>query len=201
MIKPDPQTHLPRTFFNQPTLKVAEELLGKIVVRQYNGQPLRGRIVETEAYIGQADSACHCAKGKTSRTEVMFGEAGHAYVYLVYGMHYMFNIVTEAEGFPSAVLIRAVEPLDGIEQMAALRGKHRQNLSNGPARLCQALAIDKNFNRWDLTRGEILWVDDAPSIPKANIRTGKRVGIGYANSIDQNAPWRFWIEGNAHLSR
>lgn len=192
---------LSRPFFNQPTLQVAKELLGKIIVRRYNGQILRARIVETEAYIGTDDSACHCAKGRTPRTEVMFGEAGHAYVYLVYGIHNMFNIVTETENFPSAVLIRAIEPLDGIEQMRQLRGKHRQNLGKGPARLCQALAIDRNFNAWDLTRGDTLWLADAPPIPIAEIRTGKRIGIGYANSVDQNALWRFWINGNGYISR
>lgn len=194
-------TPLPQTFFNRPTLDVAKELLGKIIVRQYNGQLLSGRIVETEAYIGMDDSACHCAKGRTPRTEVMFGEAGRAYVYLVYGMHFMFNIVTEADGFPSAVLIRAIEPLDGIEQMRQLRGKHHRNLGNGPARLCQALAIDKRFNNWDLTQKDTLWTTDAALISAAKIRNGERIGIGSADPIDQAAPWRFWIEGNVHVSR
>ncbi len=194
-------TPLPQTFFNRPTLNVAKELLGKIIVRRYGEQRLSGRIVETEAYIGMDDSACHCAKGKTSRTEIMFGTAGRAYVYLVYGMHFMFNIVTEAEGFPSAVLIRAIEPLDGIEQMRQLRGKHHRNLGNGPARLCQALAIDKTFNHWDLTLGDTLWVSDAPPISASKIRAGRRIGIGYAAPVDQNALWRFWIDENIHVSR
>ena len=194
-------TPLPQTFFNRPTLNVAKELLGKIIVRRYGEQRLSGRIVETEAYIGMDDSACHCAKGKTSRTEIMFGTAGRAYVYLVYGMHFMFNIVTEAEGFPSAVLIRAIEPLDGIEQMRQLRGKHHRNLGNGPARLCQALAIDKTFNHWDLTLGDTLWVSDAPPISASKIHAGRRIGIGYAAPIDQNALWRFWIDENIHVSR
>ncbi len=192
---------LPESFFNRPTLTVARDLLGKTLVRRRHGTELRGKIVEVEAYIGQTDTACHCSKGRTPRTEVMFGAAGRAYVYFVYGMHYMLNIVTEASGFPAAILIRAVEPLAGQQEMAALRGNSAQNLTNGPARLCQAMAIDKRFNGWNLTVGDTLWVADAPAVPDTAVARGRRIGIGYATPADQNAPWRLWLKNNPFVSR
>ena len=195
------RTPLAETFFNRPTLTVARDLLGKSLVRRWHGVELRGKIVEVEAYIGQEDTACHCSKGRTPRTEVMFGAAGRAYVYFVYGMHYMLNIVTEEIGFPAAILIRAVEPLAGQREMAALRGNSARNLTNGPARLCQAMAIDKQFNGWNLTTGDTLWVADAPTLPTDAIARGTRIGIGYAAPADQNALWRFWLKDNPFVSR
>ena len=190
-----------RTFYQNNNLQVAENLLGKIIVREYNKQRLTAMIVETEAYIGKDDSACHAAKGLTQRTEVMFGEAGMAYVYFVYGMHYMLNIVTEEINFPAAVLIRAVEPLSGNDVMANNRNVHGKNISNGPAKLCQALNIDKSLNGWDITKGEKLWFEEHEAISTFEIANSPRVGIDYAKEKDRKAPWRFYIENNPYVSK
>jgi len=192
---------LSQSFFGRDTLIVARELLGKTLVRNPDGQRLSGLIVETEAYLGQNDSANHASKGRTPRTAVMFGPPGIAYVYFVYGMHYMFNVVTEAEGAPCAVLLRAIEPLQGRQTMQTLRGHKLHHLTDGPARLCQALAIDRRFNRWDLTQGESLWLEDAPAIPDERVTAGSRIGIAYASTEAQQAPWRFWIKDNGYVSR
>jgi DNA-3-methyladenine glycosylase len=148
-------------------------------------------IVETEAYCGEADSACHAHRGKTPRNAVMFGEPGHAYVYFTYGMHYMLNLVTEAEGRPCAVLVRAILPLAGIEEMEVCRKRKGAELTNGPAKLCQAFSIDKALNGWDLTCGKELWVEDYKKIPAESIITTPRIGIDYAKKEHQDAPWRF----------
>jgi DNA-3-methyladenine glycosylase len=182
---------LDRKFYRRDTLQVARELLGKKLVRHINGVELTGMIVETEAYCGQADSACHAHRGKTARNAVMFGEPGHAYVYFTYGMHYMLNLVTEAEGNPCAVLIRAIVPLIGIEAMEAHRKRKGSELTNGPAKLCQALSIDKSLNGLDLTGGKELWVKDYKKIPDSTVITTPRIGIDYAHIKDKNAPWRF----------
>lgn len=193
--------HLDETFFNRPTLAVARALLGAKLVRRLNGHLLSGLIVETEAYIGRDDTACHAHKGYTPRTAIMFGRAGVAYVYLVYGMHHMLNIVTEAEDQPCAVLIRAIEPVTGRTHMQAHRGQHHRNLTNGPARLCQALAIDRTFNGLGLCRANGLWLEPGRSIPEALVSTGPRVGIGYAAPKDQQAPWRFRVSNNENVSK
>ena len=135
---------LTRKFYARNTLKVARALLGAKLVRRINGNELSGMIVETEAYCGERDSACHAHRGKTKRNAVMYGYPGHAYIYFTYGMHYLLNLVTEAEGNPCAVLIRAVLPLVGIEEMEARRKKKGAQLTNGPAKLCHALGIDKS---------------------------------------------------------
>jgi DNA-3-methyladenine glycosylase len=190
-------------FFVRPTLTVARELLGQRLVRELDGQRLSGLIVETEAYIGLDDSASHAyLKRKSGRARVMFGPPGYSYVYFVYGMHFMLNIVTEAEDFPAAVLIRAIEPQEGLEVMQANRlitsPSHR--LTNGPAKLCQALGIDKNLNNWNLTLGQTLWLEAAPAAPIEAVATGPRIGIDYALPEDRAAPWRFWIRGNIFVS-
>ncbi len=192
---------LSASFYNRPTLDVARDLLGKQLVRVWYGVELRAKIVEVEAYIGENDTACHCSKGRTPRTEVMFGAGGHAYVYLVYGMHHMLNVVTEGDGFPAAVLIRAVEPLSGVEMMRENRGRAAKNLTNGPGRLCQAMAIDRQLNGWNLAAGEWLWLEDAPAVARSAIATGARIGIGYASPTDRRAPWRLWLKDNPHVSR
>ncbi len=189
-------------FFARPTLTVARDLLGQRLVRQIDGQRLSGIIVETEAYIGPGDTACHASKGRTPRTEVMFGPAGRAYVYLIYGMYHMLNLVTEAEGFPAAVLIRALEPVDGVAHMQSRRKLARSdNLTNGPGKLCRALAIDLALNNWPVTAGESLWLEPGAPVPPASIAAGPRIGINYARPEDRAAPWRFWIRGSRAVSR
>ncbi|MBN1991814.1 MAG: DNA-3-methyladenine glycosylase [Anaerolineae bacterium] len=191
-------------FFAQPTLTVARMLLGQRLAREIEGHYLSGLIVETEAYIGPFDTASHASKGRTPRTEIMFGPPARAYIYLVYGMHYMLNVVTEPLDFPAAVLIRAIEPTAGVAVMQANRRGHpanAPNLTNGPAKLCQALAIDKTLNNWDMTLGQKLWLEFTAPIPEARIATGSRIGIDYAQPQDQIAPWRFWLKGNRFVSR
>lgn len=187
-------TILSRDFYERDTVKVARALLGKKLVRRINSAELNGIIVETEAYCGREDSACHAYRGQTPRNAVMFGSPGHAYVYFTYGMHYMLNLVTEKEGNPCAVLIRAVLPLAGIEEMEARRGKKGKELTNGPAKLCQALGINKSLNGWDLTCGEELWVEDYKTIGARMIAAVPRVGIDYAQKEHREALWRFSVK-------
>jgi len=181
-------------FYVRNTLSVASALLGKKLVRKYRGNILSGLICETEAYLGSMDSASHAFRGKTPRNAVMFGRAGRAYVYFIYGMHYMLNIVTETEECPCAILIRAISPLDGIEHMQRYRARIGKDLTNGPAKLCRALAVNKSLNSWDLTAGEKLWLEDRPSIPERFIKKGPRIGIDYAKPADRRAARRFWID-------
>ena len=193
-------------FFTQNTLTVAQSLLGKTLVRILNGTRLSGVVVETEAYFGSTDSASHAFKGQTSRNAAMFGPPGYSYIYLIYGLHTMLNVVTEPVTQPAAILIRAIEPQEGLTTMRLNRGKQRQNLipknlTNGPGKLCQALAIDRHLNRWDLTQGSELWFEDAQLSPNVQIACGPRVGIGYATIVDQQAPWRFWLKNNAYVSK
>jgi len=185
---------LDRKFYHRDTLRVARELLGKKLVRQVNGLELSGMITETEAYCGSEDSACHAHRGKTQRNAVMFGSPGHAYVYFTYGMHYMLNLVTEEEENPCAVLIRAILPLTGIEEMEKRRKKKGALLTNGPAKLCQAMSIDKSLNGWDLTLGSALWVENYRKFPDSKIITTPRIGIDYAKAKDRNALWRFLLK-------
>ena len=199
-------------FFAQSTLAVARALLGQCLVREFDGQRLSGLIVETEAYIGPNDSASHASKGRTPRTAVMFGPPGRTYVYFIYGLYHLLNIVTEAEGFPAAVLIRAIEPVEGVAVMqvnrhiltpTSLRSSHkeREMLTNGPARLCQALQIDRSLNNWDVSLGEKLWLEPGDAIPDAAVAAGPRIGVDYARPTDRTAPWRFWIHGNRFVSK
>lgn len=194
-----PTMKLPRSFYEQQTVDVAKQLLGKYLVRKHPQGSTVGRIVETEAYIGPHDLACHAAKGRTARTEVMFGPAGHAYVYFVYGVHYMLNLVTEAADHPAAVLIRALEPIDGIELMEARRATgNRRNLCSGPGKLCQAFAIDRSLNAAELC-GDIIHIEDrGEPIPKFLARP--RVGVDYAGKW-KDKPFRFLVRGNEFISR
>lgn len=166
-------------FFQRDTLTVAKQLLGCFLVRKIGRKVIRARITEVEAYIGEDDLACHASKGRTKRTEIMYGEAGHAYVYLVYGMYELLNIVTEKAGFPAAVLIRAVE-VDGVPN----------NKTNGPGKLCQFLKIDRKLNGWDVTQGEKLWIERGKKIPEKNILATRRIGIDYAKHCREYL-WRF----------
>lgn len=199
---PEPVKPIPREFYNRPTLVVARELLGQRLVCEVDNRRLSGIIVETEAYIGPDDSASHASKGRTARTGVMFGPPGRAYIYLIYGMYHMLNLVTEPEDFPAAVLIRAIEPQEGLETMRRFRPRagFPAGLTNGPGKLCQAMGIDKRLNNWDVTLGQKLWLEPAPPLPNRAVATGPRRGIGYARPADQAAAWRFWARGNPFVS-
>lgn len=190
---------LSRSFYEQNTLDVARQLLGKYLVRRHPEGTTVGRIVETEAYVGPDDKACHASRGRTPRTEIMFGHAGHAYIYMIYGFHYMLNIVTEGADFPAAVLIRAVEPLKGIPLMQARRGTERmRSLASGPGKLCQAFAIDRALNGNDVC-GQVLYLEDRGDAPPKIITT-PRIGVDYAGQWKLK-PWRFLINGNEFISR
>ncbi len=248
---------LTQSFFEQPTLKVAEDLLGKFLVVQkkgnprtqraeqspydgnprtqraeqspYDGKRIVGKIVETEAYIGEDDLACHASKGnprtqraeqspydgRTNRSEILYRKAGTVYVYLVYGMYYCLNIVTERENFPSAVLLRAVEPVEEIDLMKkrrktnALRNPRTQraeqssydgNLTSGPGKLCMAFGIDKELNGKTVF-GKDIWIEDrGEDEPSNNIVSAPRVGVDYAKHC-KNLPWRFYVKDNLFVSR
>jgi DNA-3-methyladenine glycosylase len=202
-----PMTILLPDFFARPTLTVARELLGQYLVRELDGRRLGGRIVEAEAYIGPNDSASHAYnKPKPGRAQVMYGPPGRAYVYFIYGLYFMLNIVTEAESFPAAVLIRAIEPQEGLEIMQTNRFLSSTTifsvrLTNGPAKLCQALKIDRKLNNWDLTLGRELWLEAAPSVSADAVAAGPRLGIDYALPEDRAAPWRFWLRDNKFVSK
>jgi DNA-3-methyladenine glycosylase len=195
---------LSRDFFAQDTLTVARLLLGKRLVRRLNGQRLVGRIVEAEAYIGVDDLGCHASIGRTRRNDVMFGPPGHAYVYFTYGMHWMFNVVTEAEGFPAAVLIRSLQPVEGVAAMKRNRkGRVGFDLCSGPARLTQALGITRALNGVDLCarRGAELWIEDAPPIPDDDIVIGSRIGLNSVPEPWRSIPWRFYVRDSLFVSK
>lgn len=190
---------IPRSFYEQNTLDVARQLLGKYLVRQHADGTTIGRIVETEAYIGPDDKACHASRGRTTRTDVMFGQAGHAYVYLIYGFHCMLNIVTEEIDLPAAVLIRAAEPSVGIELMQARRGgQPLRGLASGPGKLCQAFGIDRTLNAADLC-GDVIYLEDRGE-PAPKVVTTPRIGVEYAGRW-KHKPWRFLIRDNDFVSK
>lgn len=191
---------VPRAFFDRDTLTVARQLLGQRLVRLLEGRRLSGRIVEVEAYVGEADRACHAACGRTARNAVMYGPPGYAYVYFIYGMHHCLNAVTGVEGFPAAVLIRALEPMEGLETMRRLR-RHRpdRELANGPAKLCQALAVDRAFNGLDLCADGPLFIEAGPPVADHDVGTGPRVGVR-GDEAALTAPWRFFVRGNPFVS-
>ena len=194
-----PTVKLPRSFYEQSTLDVARQLLGKYLIRKHRDGITVGRIVETEAYVGPEDRACHASRGRTARTRIMFGPAGYAYVYLVYGFHNMLNIVTEAVDFPAAVLIRAVEPVQGVELMRTRRQtEQQQNLASGPGKLCQAFAIDRKLNGDDLC-GKVLYLEHRGE-PVSQVVTTPRIGVDYAGPW-KDKPWRFLIKDNEFVSK
>ncbi len=193
---------LPRSFFSRNSLSVTQELLGKRLVRLLDSQRLSGHIVEVEAYIGTDDQASHARPGLTERNAPMFGPAGHLYVYLIYGVHHCLNVVTESSGFPAALLIRALEPLEGIPTMQRLRGSQPyHNLTNGPGKLCQALGIDRDFSGLDMCAPDSpIWIEDAPPIPTENIKHSPRIGVrGDPQALQ--APWRYYVQGNRWVSQ
>lgn len=182
-------------FLRDVASNVAPQLLGCILERHIDGKIVRVKIVETEAY-DQTDVASHSYKGKTPRTEVMFGPAGYLYVYFTYGMHYCCNIVVGDEGHGAAVLIRAVEPIDSTDFIEQMRGKQGVEVTNGPAKLCQALGIDKNMNGHDLRKGELRLIPQ-PRLDSKLITQTTRIGISQGKDV----PWRFYITGNKYVSK
>ena len=193
---------LPRSFYLRPTLAVARELPGTYLVRKSGKSRLVVRIVEVEAYLGSRDPASHAFRGRTARNDVMFWNGGHLYVYFTYGMHYCCNVVTEREGKGMAILIRAGEPVGGVKQMARRRGTSDPTLlCSGPARLCQALGIDRKDNGTDLCGSEI-WIAGASGgqgSGSAGIRLGRSTRIGIREGTEHR--WRYYIKGNSHVSR
>jgi DNA-3-methyladenine glycosylase len=163
------------------------------LVRLEGNERIAGTIVETEAYIGEEDQGCHARAGRTPRTQVMYGPPAHAYVYFTYGMHWMLNFVTEAEGFPAAVLIRAIQPTQGLDRIAARRnGQPQSKWTDGPAKICQALAIDGSFNGLDLSApGSLLFVEAGEPVPQARVTIGPRVGLNTVPEPWRSKPWRF----------
>jgi DNA-3-methyladenine glycosylase len=188
-----PPGPLSRSFFTRSTLQVSRELLGMQLVRVEGNERIAGTIIETEAYIGEEDQGCHARAGLTPRTQVMYGAPGHAYVYFTYGMHWMLNFVTEAEGFPAAVLIRAIQPIQGLDLIAARRNSQPSSKwTDGPAKICQALAIDRRFNGLDLCApGSPLFVAAGTPIPDANVTIGPRVGLNTVPEPWKSIAWRF----------
>ena len=184
-------------------MQIAQELLGKYVYTCIDGILTGGMIVETEAYAGENDQACHAhLSRRTQRTEIMYHEGGVAYVYLVYGIYHLFNIITNQKDKADAVLIRAIEPQEGIEEMILRRGFEsiKPNLTAGPGVLSIALGINRKHYGTDLT-SDTIWIEDKSIvIPDANIATGPRIGIDYAGE-DASLPWRFWVKGNKWVSR
>lgn len=187
---------LPHGFYLQPTLEVTRRLLGKVLVHETRQGPAAGMVVEAEAYMGPGDPACHSARGLTPRTEVMFGPPGRAYVYFTYGMHYCFNVVTQPPGAAEAVLIRALEPMEGVGLMRKRRGRDQlAELTSGPAKLCVAMGIDKKCNGADLARPP-LYLEDREIDPGEVVwrpRVGIRVGTQHL--------WRCYIKGNPFVSK
>jgi DNA-3-methyladenine glycosylase (3mg) len=195
---------LPLSYYlNQDVLFLAKDLLGKVLFTQKDGQITAGIIVETEAYFGKIDKASHAYGGRrTNRTEIMYSEGGVSYVYLCYGIHHLFNIVTSVNGEPHAVLIRAIEPLIGQEIMEMRRNMPaaKSAISSGPGSAAKALGIDNSFNKKDLG-GEEIWVEDRGiKYPEHEIFAGPRVGVAYAQE-DAFLPWRFFVKGNKYVSK
>ena len=190
---------LPRDFYERPTLIVARELLGKVLVHRTSAGVTAGTIVETEAYIGEDDPACHAAPGPTRRNAPLYGPPALAYVYLNYGIHYLVNAVTEAEGHPAAVLIRALEPVDGLRLMMKRRapdGRHidEEDLCRGPGNLTRALGITLTDNLLDLTSSRLYIEDRGTHV--GEIASGPRIGI----TVGVEKPWRFWVVGSRSVS-
>lgn len=198
-----------REFYLQDTLTAARALLGKCLVRRLDGELLAVRITETEGYIGRCDRACHAYNyRRTARTETLFRQAGTAYIYFIYGMYHCLNFVTEPEGEPAAVLIRAAEPLAGTETIRRLRfgdkpltAYRKKNFLNGPGKLCKGLFLTREQNGLDLVTGADLFVCDGPedlglppfAPPREQMRSGPRIGVDYAGEA-RDYPWRFWLE-------
>ena len=189
--------HLPRDYFARPTLEVARELLGTRLVHLDNDQRLAGWIIETEAYIGEADLGCHARVGRTPRTQVMYGPPGHTYIYFTYGMHWCLNFVTEAQGFPAAVLIRAIQPCEGLAIIATRRSPQPAiHWTDGPGKLCKALGIDRRHNGLDLCAPEsTLFIEKGEPISPENVTISPRVGLTNVPEPWKSMHWRFKVQG------
>jgi DNA-3-methyladenine glycosylase len=193
---------LPLSFYlRDDVVQIAKELLGKVLVTNWNGTTTSGRIVETEAYAGTIDKASHASKGKTPRTTVMFEAGGTAYVYLCYGIHQMFNIVTNAAGTPHAILIRAIEPLQGVEVMLERTGKKKQDttLTRGPGNVGRAMGFHTSQCGWSLQSNELYIAEDDFAVTEAMVGASPRIGVDYAGE-DALLHYRFFIKGNPYVS-
>lgn len=193
---------LERSFYERGTLEVARDLLGKYLIHDLAEKRTVGKIVEVEAYIGPADAAAHTYRGlKTARTQIIFGPGGFAYVYLIYGMYHCLNVVTSKEGCPEVVLLRALEPISGIEIMQQRRKTDKiKNLCSGPGKLCQAMAINMSHYGADLCGGSKLYLTEGEYVNAANIAATQRINIDYAG-IAKDYPWRYIIKGNEFISK
>ena len=193
---------LPLEFYlREDVLSIAKELLGKVLVTNWDGERTSGRIVETEAYAGELDKASHASKGRTERTEVMFGGGGRAYVYLCYGIHQMFNIVTATEGVPHAILVRAIEPIEGKEIMLERTGKKKweESITSGPGRVGKALGFHTSQCGLSLQSQELYIADDGYKVREADIVSSPRIGVDYAG---EHAEWhyRFYMKESLYVS-
>lgn len=196
-------------FYSKDALSLSKELLGKVLVRKVDGHILKGKIVETEAYIGAIDKACHAFGGRrTEKLEPLYAKGGISYVYFIYGMYFCFNVIAGKKDEAEGVLIRAIEPLEGLEYMAKVRTKKSPdeltnaqliNISNGPSKLCMAMKIDKSQNWADLAESEELYIEEASPISMENIVKAKRIGIDYAEEA-KDFLWRFYIKDNIWVS-
>lgn len=193
---------LPPLFFRRDTQLVARALLGKLLIRRWRGQEIIGRITEVESYVGEKDLACHAARGRTPRTEIMYGECGRAYIYLIYGMYYCLNIVTEKKDFPAAVLIRSLEPVANLAAMQRARKQNNiHNLTTGPGKLTQALHVTAQLNGENISTSKRLWVaDDGIKITAKEIATSPRIGVDYAGPCAR-WPWRYYLKNSEFISR
>ncbi len=189
-------------YTDQDVVTVARKLIGKILVSNLNGTMTSGRIVETEAYSGFNDLACHASKGKSARTQVMFEDGGHSYVYLCYGIHHLFNVVTNKKGIADAVLIRALEPITGLDQMIVRRKKKQldNSLTMGPGSLAKAMGINIDHYGMSLTKKKQLWIYENVDALQPVIKCSPRIGVAYAKR-DASLPWRFYEFGNKWVSK
>jgi DNA-3-methyladenine glycosylase len=198
-------SRLGRAFFARDTQVVARDLLGRHLVHVLDGERITGRIVETEAYTGFDDQASHGRHGETARNRPMFGQVGVSYVYFTYGMHWLLNVVARTEGaeHPAAVLLRAVEPLAGLDRIAARRdGRPPREWTNGPAKLTKAMGIDGALSGVDLTApGSPLYFEQGQPVPDEAVQTGPRVGLGSTPEPWLSVPWRFYVADNPYVSR
>lgn len=190
---------LPREFYRRDALTVAREALGKVLVHETPQAVLRGKIVETEAYLGERDPAAHSFRGRSPRTEVQYGDGGFAYLYLIYGRYYCLNLVVNREDVPEVVLIRALEPLSGLEDMRQRRNVRRdRDLCNGPGKLCDAMALDQRHYGMDLC-GDTLYLTEGEPVSPQDIAASKRINIDYAGEAKEYE-WRFFLRDNEYVS-